>query len=169
MDWNRLLYERNVWIAHNFPEQKIPEPQESLLGMVEEVGELAHSHLKELQAIRGTPEEHQANAKDAIGDITVYLLGVLNHLGYMPQRTGKQHFINRLATPQGCIFLAAKAIGSIGDFPDSRMNQGRIDRLYTALDAYCRHRDWNYEEIVTETWERVSKRDWIVDPVAGGE
>lgn len=45
-----------------------------LLGVVEEVGELCHAHLKNEQGIRGTPEEWEAKKKDAIGDILIYLL-----------------------------------------------------------------------------------------------
>lgn len=48
-------------------------PTHPLLGVVEEVGELAHAHLKREQGIRGTPEEHDAAKVDAIGDILVYL------------------------------------------------------------------------------------------------
>lgn len=50
-------------------------PHEPLLGIVEEVGELAHAHLKEAQGIRGTSKELQAKGKDAIGDILVYAAG----------------------------------------------------------------------------------------------
>lgn len=45
-----------------------------LLGVVEEVGELCHAHLKNEQGIRGTPEEWRTKKQDAIGDILIYLL-----------------------------------------------------------------------------------------------
>jgi len=38
------------------------------MGLVEEVGELAHAHLKNEQGIRGTPEEHVQAKVDAIGE-----------------------------------------------------------------------------------------------------
>lgn len=44
-----------------------------LLGMVEELGELSHAHLKVEQGIR-TNEDHEAARKDAIGDLLIYLL-----------------------------------------------------------------------------------------------
>lgn len=40
---------------------------------MEELGELCHAHLKQEQGIRGTAAQHEAKAKDAIGDILIYL------------------------------------------------------------------------------------------------
>ena len=58
-----------AWAAHNFPGQATWMP---LLGAVEELGELAHAHLKQAQRIR-TDEDHDAKARDAIGDVMIYL------------------------------------------------------------------------------------------------
>ena len=49
-----------------------------VVGCIEELGSCPDSHLKRKQGIRGTPEEHDTAAKDAIGDVIVYLLGVAN-------------------------------------------------------------------------------------------
>jgi len=49
-----------------------------LLGVVEEVGELSHSHLKAEQQIRGTQQEHWDKKIDAIGDIVIFLCGYCN-------------------------------------------------------------------------------------------
>ncbi len=68
-----------LWLEKNFPQQ---QPADPLLGVVEEVGELAHAHLKASQSIRGTPEELQAEARDAIGDIVIYLASYCNTNGY---------------------------------------------------------------------------------------
>ena len=64
------------WLAHNFPNQK---PHDALLGLAEEVGELAHAHLKTEQGIRGYDEvKYRAEAGDAIGDIVIYLASYCN-------------------------------------------------------------------------------------------
>lgn len=68
-----------AWQSRNFPNQK---PHECILGIVEEVGELCHAHLKEEQGIRGTAEENQAKAQDAIGDALIYLAGYCNVRGW---------------------------------------------------------------------------------------
>lgn len=58
------------WTEHNFPNAT---PWEPLVGMVEELGELAHAHLKGVQSIRHTAKEIHKMKIDAIGDILVYL------------------------------------------------------------------------------------------------
>ena len=72
------------------------------------LGHLNHAHLKSVQGIRGTPEEHAAKIKDAIGDIVLFLAD------------------------------------------------------------YSTCKGWDLDEIVTETWNKVSKRDWKMDREAGG-
>ena len=67
---NELQFEVGQWSRKNFPNNK---PTYPLLGLVEEVGELAHAHLKMEQGIRGTEREHQIAKIDAIGDIVIYL------------------------------------------------------------------------------------------------
>ena len=51
-----------------------------MLGVVEEVGELAHIYLKNAQSIRGMidPEECRYLTMDAIGDIIIYLMDFCN-------------------------------------------------------------------------------------------
>ena len=67
------------WADRNFGDVPTWQP---LLGAVEELGELAHSHLKEAQGIRGTTEKHVADAQDAIGDIVVYLIDYCGRRGW---------------------------------------------------------------------------------------
>ena len=79
MNLTTLQAEHMAWLEHNFPQQQGHDP---LLGIVEEVGELAHAHLKASQGIRGTSRELQAEARDAIGDIVIYLASYCNTNGY---------------------------------------------------------------------------------------
>ncbi len=79
MDLRRLQHEHRQWLHHNFGEQ---QEHDALLGLIEEVGELAHAHLKAQQQIRGSLEEHRAAAKDAIGDIVIYLASYCTTNGY---------------------------------------------------------------------------------------
>lgn len=74
-----LQVQHKLWLDHNFPNQ---QAHDALLGLVEEVGELAHAHLKAAQGIRGTLEEHRAEASDAIGDIVIYLASYCNSNDY---------------------------------------------------------------------------------------
>lgn len=68
-----------TWLAHNFPEQT---PHQALLGVGEEVGELMHAHLKLEQRIRGDRSLHLDEARDAIGDIIIYLASYCNSNGF---------------------------------------------------------------------------------------
>lgn len=70
---NLELLEREVaaWQDRNFPNTPAYRP---LLGAVEELGELAHAHLKNEQGIRGTAAEHADAKLDAVGDICIYLI-----------------------------------------------------------------------------------------------
>lgn len=65
----QLQKEQAVWSEKNFGSHDGWEP---LLGAMEELGELAHAHLKQHQGIR-TNENHKLDKVDAIGDILVYL------------------------------------------------------------------------------------------------
>lgn len=75
----QLQEEQRPWQKHNFPTRK---PYFPLLGVVEEIGELAHAHLKAEQGIRGTKEELDAKAKDAVGDAIVFLTDYCSACGY---------------------------------------------------------------------------------------
>ena len=65
----QLQREQKEWAEKNFPGHVAWEP---LLGVMEEVGELAHAHLKQHQGIR-TNENHKMAKVDAVGDILIYL------------------------------------------------------------------------------------------------
>lgn len=76
-----LQKQHAAWEAVNFPVSS-QNSMHSLVGVVEEVGELAHALLKKDQGIRGTAEEHDAEAQDAIGDIFIYMAGLCNKNGW---------------------------------------------------------------------------------------
>lgn len=51
------------------------------LGVCEEAGELAHAILKLSQGIR-RDENHDAKAKDAIGDVWIFMANLCSHYGW---------------------------------------------------------------------------------------
>src|SRR5215469_601041 len=67
--FHTLIKEVGLWSAYNFGPKQDP-----WLGMVEEMGELAHCLLKRYQGIRGydDPLHFREEFKDALGDIGVY-------------------------------------------------------------------------------------------------
>jgi NTP pyrophosphatase (non-canonical NTP hydrolase) len=75
MNLRDLQLQLGPWTEHNFGPRPSWQP---LLGVQEEVGELAHAHLKAAQGIRGTPAEHAAAKFDAVGDILIFLADYCN-------------------------------------------------------------------------------------------
>ena len=67
------------WVKKNFGDRPAWQP---LLGVVEEVGELAHAHLKGVHGIRGTTAEMDAKAKDAVADVVIFMADYCNARGW---------------------------------------------------------------------------------------
>lgn len=67
-----LQFQVEKWADHNFPNAM---PYQPLLGALEELGELAHAHLKHEQNIRGMTSELdvQGMKEDAVADVIIYL------------------------------------------------------------------------------------------------
>ena len=78
LDLAQLQREHRPWSERNFG--ACPSWY-ALLGIFEEAGELAHAHLKGVQGIRGTPEEHRAAKIDAVGDLVTFLAAYCNAEG----------------------------------------------------------------------------------------
>jgi NTP pyrophosphatase (non-canonical NTP hydrolase) len=72
----QIQVEVRCWATHNFPNRKTHHP---LLGAVEEIGELAHAHLKTEQGIRKIQKN---DGPDAVGDVIIYLLDYCNLMGW---------------------------------------------------------------------------------------
>lgn len=78
MNLRQLQDELKPWEQHNFGDRPSWYP---LLGVVEEVGELAHAYLKRAEGIR-LNENHTEKERDAVGDIVIFLADFCNAQGY---------------------------------------------------------------------------------------
>jgi NTP pyrophosphatase (non-canonical NTP hydrolase) len=67
---DQLQIEVHEWAIENFGDVT---SDNSFFGMVEELGELSRAILKQRQGIKGTYEEHEADKRDAIGDILIFM------------------------------------------------------------------------------------------------
>ena len=74
-----IAEEHRKWAEYNFGKNRAYE--DPLMGIVEEVGELHHALLKQRQGIRGEYIEHLLEVRDAVGDITLYLMDFCNVYG----------------------------------------------------------------------------------------
>jgi NTP pyrophosphatase (non-canonical NTP hydrolase) len=68
-----LQVDHKRWLEHNFPEQT---REQIMLGMTEELGELAHHLLKREQGIRGGDVDHDAEIRDACADLVIFMCGL---------------------------------------------------------------------------------------------
>jgi NTP pyrophosphatase (non-canonical NTP hydrolase) len=75
---SQLQAERNEWVKKNFPDDEL---EDSIMGAVEEIGELAHHYLKRKQDIRGDQAHHYSEMLDAVADCVIFLAGCASHLG----------------------------------------------------------------------------------------
>ncbi len=74
MNLTELQREVQDWCDYNFGDERgLQISKDPLIGVMEELGELAHSVLKQSQGIRGTDSQHEADGKDAVGDLIIYL------------------------------------------------------------------------------------------------
>lgn len=72
----KLQPEIAAWRVKNFPESGMIH---QFMGMVEEVGELSHAILKDQQGVRDSNEDE---AKDAVGDILIFLINFCSTMGW---------------------------------------------------------------------------------------
>lgn len=79
---DRLQAEVGEWADKNFPHNR---NHSTLLGLVEEVGELSRAHLKFEQGVRYTKDEACDLMFDAIGDTLIYLAAYCHDNGFSLQ------------------------------------------------------------------------------------
>jgi len=73
----KLQSEHKEWVKANFDD---PKPWMFIMGVMEELGELSHAHLKSELQIR-TDTDHKEKAFDAVGDIVIFLSGYCSSVG----------------------------------------------------------------------------------------
>lgn len=75
----KLQAEIRDWRMYNFPDTTYLQ---QFMGIVEEVGELSHVMLKEAQGIRRNTDDVDAEIKDAIGDISIFMINFCDLHGW---------------------------------------------------------------------------------------
>lgn len=75
----QIQLEHSEWAQRNWPGYA---PYRAVLGMMEELGELSHAHLKTIDGIRGTAESHSLKERDALGDLLLFACAFASAQGY---------------------------------------------------------------------------------------
>jgi NTP pyrophosphatase (non-canonical NTP hydrolase) len=81
LTFRQLQHEVAQWALRNFGGGD-REALDQLLGMGEELGELDHAILKQRHGIRGDWEQHEAEAKDAFGDLMIFAMDFAARRGW---------------------------------------------------------------------------------------
>ena len=80
IDLTKLQKEMHAWSTKNVDQgSNMPPVLGTILGAVEELGELVHAHLKGEHGIRYTECEVRALKKDALGDVVLCLANYCEH------------------------------------------------------------------------------------------
>lgn len=156
MNFEQIQKEHREWSQKNFPDQKA---HHCLLGMIEEVGELAHAQLKFEQGIR-VNEDHIAARKDAIADIALYLIGFCN---YHKIPIGELFCTYEFAISLNATEILQNICHCIYDINIMStwfVKKVRCVEIISHLYLFCRDINIDFEQNLLDTWEQVKKRDW---------
>lgn len=140
-----------AWQSHNFPQYFDGRLDNATLqkhlqwGVIEELGEFFHARLKMEQGIRGTKEKHEADMRDAIGDMLIYLSNLAEARG----EKFKTIRMKSYSYPNLPLVIAsgASTVWSI-----------------TAVYGLATEVGLDAETCFRETATEVMKRDWIKFP-----
>lgn len=79
IDIKILQAQVNTWVEHNFGHDN---EMATVVGLVEEVGELSRAVVKRSQGIRGTREEWDAEMRKEAADVLIKLCDVASFYGF---------------------------------------------------------------------------------------
>lgn len=160
-----IQIEQRAWALKNFGERPSWHP---LMGVMEELGELAHSLLKREQGIRGTRAEHDANIRDAVGDIMIFLMDFCSCEDVIVVHIAPKGVP---LSPHVELFLLQQQLGALTywyvDLLDASINE-EVRGFVHCLATFCSTQGLDLLTVVNETWDRVSKRDWTKNKLTGG-
>lgn len=159
-----LSQEVGEWSRRNFGDK-----QEPYLGMIEELGELAHCLLKRRQGIRGydNAEVFIEAFKDALGDIGIYAANFaynyhINVQWPIVRGSGSQETQTKYMA-KACYWLSELMLT-----PEVREDAVRwLHHFLLEIAVVARLEKLELDEVVCEVWERVKVRDWKRNPQDG--
>jgi NTP pyrophosphatase (non-canonical NTP hydrolase) len=126
-----------AWSTKNFG-AKVPIAYDvsSFLGMVEEVGEIAHAILKMSQGIKGTRAKHEADVIDGIADLMVFALDFAGRNGIDAEKALEQVW----AKVKQRDFTRDRQVGGLMGHCRACSQATLIDPV-TEICAWCRERE----------------------------
>ena len=164
---SQIQKELEVWTNYNFGQQDSSIP---IMGMIEELGELTHATLKQIQGIR--KKNYLEAKKDAVADLVIYLLNYFNSKQVDISKVGNILYYYKASNEYEHIININKYISKIAFFNDTKSGRYNVSivnscRLLARLYSYCKLNKFDLLNIVNETWEQVKLRDWKKYPLNG--
>jgi len=147
------------WSVENFGEE---QPAEfPLIGAGEEAGELTTSVLKRAQGIDDA-EKYEGEVgdeaeKDAIGDVAIYLADFVERFHSDEAELPNRDVMVLLEVYASIGYL--NAVVTSGDASTMVVDEA-VQSVLDALERLCEERGFDFAEIMDETWEEVSGREW---------
>jgi NTP pyrophosphatase (non-canonical NTP hydrolase) len=166
----KLQPEQAAWAKRNFGDRI--SALQGLLGVVEEVGELAHAVLKKWQGIRGTPEEHDEAIKDACADVVIFMLDYCNMEGFELYDALSLHHATMQADvvggPHAELQRVVIALGQLNLADLTNQAQPKhAGKVIAELQRFCDASQLDLWALVEITWLHVKQRDWVKYPKTG--
>jgi len=176
----KLQDEQARWSARNFGDQPSTNP---LLGLIEEVGELAHAVLKREQNIR-LDERLDDKLKDAVGDICIYAADYATREGFslaesfstLSGFSDMTNFRDDAGTKE-YVFSIALSVGRLCKYHSARnclskeevmhLKASYMGALLVQLERLARLENLTLDKVIMDVWGEVKKRDWKKYPQTG--
>ena len=164
---SQIQKELEVWTNYNFGQQDSSSP---IMGMIEELGELTHTTLKQIQGIR--KKDYLEAKKDAVADLVIYLLNYFNSKQVDISKVGNFLYYYKESNEYEHIINIQQCVSKIAFFNDTKSGKynvpiGNSKRLLSRLYSYCKLNKFDLLDIVNQTWEQVKLRDWRKYPLNG--
>lgn len=171
-----IMAEQKEWSLRNFGPTTPENINDPLIGIVEELGELARAILKKKQGIRGTPQEHDAAMVDAIGDMQIFLIDAMNRHGFAPSEHEVEFMLQCASDPKATsqpFLVYAYSITSYCSsveyhkaVPENRQAAMRL--MWQTIWALSGSLGIDPLDALFVAWRTtVSKRNWIANPDTG--
>lgn len=151
----KIQREADVWQREQFGVRPAYEMQ---LGIIEEIGELAHAELKSMQGIRGTKEELLAKAANAVGDIAIYAVQNLT-LHDVEFEELDLWEIQGVKTPHVCITYLCRNATAIALANNRFATLNATGNLFSFLAGYCKLKGLNLQDELEKVWNEVKQRN----------
>lgn len=169
------------WSEANFGDPENAPADMPLIGAGEEIGELTTSVLKRRQGIDDSEKYEDIVGpeaeKDAIGDITIYMLDAVHRMPYdadvsrtfETQRLNEAGYYADDEDDISTIREIYRTYAKVSDLEICTDNEKdfhieyAVGTFFAVLNEFCVLRGYDYEQCVRDAWIEVSDRKWDAD------